>query len=62
MAIIDITPAISARMPVFPGDTKFAAERSWEISNDVPDELIAPPLKLAGLDAAPVRALLRTSS
>jgi len=23
-------------------------------------ELIAPPLKLAGLDAAPVRALLRT--
>lgn len=33
------------------------------VLNDVPEgdyELIAPPLKLKGLDAAPVRALLRT--
>lgn len=36
MTIIDITPAVSARTPMFPGDTPFSAARSWEIGGDCP--------------------------
>ncbi len=36
MTIIDITPSVSARTPMFPGDTIFSATRSWEISGECP--------------------------
>lgn len=36
MALIDITPPLSARTPVFPGDTAFCAEPSWTMSETVP--------------------------
>lgn len=31
MALIDITPALSAATPMWPGDTPFSAERTWSI-------------------------------
>lgn len=31
MALIDISPALSAEIPVWPGDTAFAARRTWEL-------------------------------
>lgn len=34
--LIDITPALSAQSPVFPGDTVFSAERSWSIADGSP--------------------------
>lgn len=34
--IIDISPALSAQSPVFPGDTPFSAQRSWEIGDGCP--------------------------
>jgi len=36
MTIIDITPSVSARMPVWPGDTPFHAKRTWAISKQSP--------------------------
>lgn len=36
MTIIDITPPVSAKTPMFPGDTFFSATRSWKISDDCP--------------------------
>lgn len=36
MAIIDISPPLSAKTPVWPGDTPFRAERTWTISKDSP--------------------------
>ena len=44
--IYDITPPITLRTQVWPGDY----------------ELIALPLKLIGFDASPIRAILRTLS
>ena len=32
----DITPTISAHLPVWPGDTRFAAEVTWNIDADCP--------------------------
>ena len=36
MTIIDISPTLSATTPVWPGDTPFAAERTWRLSDDCP--------------------------
>ncbi|WP_425409607.1 arylformamidase [Hyphococcus sp.] len=36
MTLIDISPPVNARTPIFPGDTIFSAERSWQISDDCP--------------------------
>ena len=36
MTIIDITPAVSAASPVFPGDTIFTAERTWTLGEKCP--------------------------
>ncbi len=35
-ALIDITPPVSAKTPMFPGDTVFEATRSWAIGADCP--------------------------
>lgn len=32
----DISPSLSAQIPVWPGDTAFSAEATWEISKDCP--------------------------
>jgi arylformamidase len=34
--LIDISPALSAVSPVFPGDTPFAARRTWALEGDCP--------------------------
>lgn len=34
--LIDISPALSAESPVFPGDTAFAARRTWALDGDCP--------------------------
>lgn len=34
--LIDISPALSALSPVFPGDTGFAAMRTWSLAGDCP--------------------------
>jgi len=36
MTIIDITPPVSTKTPMFPGDTIFSATRRWEIGDDCP--------------------------
>ncbi len=36
MRLIDISPALSPLTPVWPGDTPFAAERTWTLSGDCP--------------------------
>lgn len=36
MRLIDISPALSPLTPVWPGDTPFAAERTWELSAACP--------------------------
>jgi arylformamidase len=36
MRLIDISPALSAESPVFPGDTPFSARRTWAIEGDCP--------------------------
>jgi arylformamidase len=36
MTIIDISPAIAAATPVFPGDTAFSAVRTWALGEDCP--------------------------
>lgn len=34
--LIDISPTLSAASPVFPGDTAFAARRTWTLDGDCP--------------------------
>jgi arylformamidase len=34
--LIDISPALSAQSPVFPGDTAFAARRTFDLAGDCP--------------------------
>ena len=34
--LIDISPTLSADSPVFPGDTPFAAQRTWALEDDCP--------------------------
>lgn len=34
--LIDISPALSSASPVFPGDTAFAATRTWALDGDCP--------------------------
>lgn len=36
MALIDISPPLSAETPVWPSDTPFAAERTWTLSDGCP--------------------------
>lgn len=36
MSLIDISPALSSRTPVWPGDTPFSAERTWTIDGACP--------------------------
>lgn len=36
LALWDITPTVSPALPVWPGDTRFAADANWTISADCP--------------------------
>ena len=36
MTLIDISPALAAETPVFPGDTAFSAVRTWVLGRDCP--------------------------
>ncbi len=36
MTLIDISPALGAETPVFPGDTSFRAVRTWTLGGDCP--------------------------
>lgn len=36
MTLIDISPALAAETPVFPGDTAFSAVRTWTLGPDCP--------------------------
>jgi kynurenine formamidase len=77
MTLWDISPPIAPGMPVWPGDTPYAEMRSRRVRrhglstleglvlDDVEPgdyKLIALPLKLVNLDAAPVRAAVRRSA
>ena len=64
----DISPAVHAGSPVFPGDAHQVIRRRGLrvlenlLLDEVPEgdyELIALPLKLTTADASPVRAVLR---
>lgn len=36
MTLIDISPALSAQTPVWPGDTPYSAERTWALAGNCP--------------------------
>jgi kynurenine formamidase len=67
--LYDISQPLSASLPAWPGDAAFQADKTARLSileglvlDDVPEgdyEPIALPLKLVGVDASPVRAILR---